>query len=96
MTPNTNQFKEVDERFDEQYEPYPHVDDISSRWKYGAPSPISIKRFLHSELKEERKRVLQEVLETLTEQAEPYDGSKWHNTLTIKQIKASITKQLEK
>lgn len=103
---NTNQFKEVDERFDNEkfdagnfcscYE-----GDIYDAFPEGKEKILT---FLHTELLNERKRVLEEVLEAIDERiiklsefkGRIHTTKEAHAVYELLEIKASITKQLEK
>lgn len=99
---DTNQFKEVDERFDEKFH-LTAFGNLSDGQMYSKKElPDLVKSFLHTELLEERKRVLGDLTHELQMILTNWSAGE-NQVVTMlalqgitDRIKASITKQLEK
>lgn len=50
-----------------------------------------IKGFIKQVIAQSETRIKAEILRNVIEVAEPYDGAKWHNTLTVEQIKKILS-----
>jgi len=56
---------------------------------------LDIEDFIHTEIALARQSAFSQVRDALREQAEPYDGAKWHNNLSLETIEKVIS-QLQK
>lgn len=55
--------------------------------EYGSLFKLGMWEFIESEIATAERNVIERVRGALIEAAEPYDGSKWHNNLSIETIK---------
>ena len=62
--------------------------------EFGNVAPKDYHAFISRALTERTKAIREMVLKELKEQAEPYDGSKWHNQLSIETIEQVLNRVL--
>lgn len=92
-----NNQETMEERFKEKF---PHLfDGCDGREGYDMEVTDDVLVFLRKEkelsYREGRASMAEDVRKEIIFQAEPYENSKWHNELSVKQI-SSIINQLEK
>ncbi len=85
----------MEERFSEQFPAMGVAGDPKDNCIYRFDQYVNDKSLLLSFIEAEISSAVagerERVLQALIEASEPYDGSKWHNTLTVEHIKEVLS-----